>query len=166
MEIENSYIQLLSELKKKIRQAQQRAALSVNTEMLVLYWSIGNDISTKMKEAGWGAKIVNQISKDLKTEFPEMNGFSPRNLRYMRSFCEAYPDFLQADLAKSDETILQPAAAKLENADNQSNKFVQGELAQTKKTISPIVQGELAKLTWYHHKAGEVFKELYENDSK
>ncbi|GAA4786097.1 PDDEXK nuclease domain-containing protein [Olivibacter ginsenosidimutans] len=136
MEIDNTYIQFLGELKKKIRQAQQRAALSVNTEMLILYWSMGNDISNKIKEAGWGAKIVNQISKDLKTEFPEMNGFSPRNLRYMRSFAEAYPEFLQADLAKSDETILQPAAAKLENTEIQQNSFLQ-----------PVV----AKIPWTHH---------------
>src|SRR5690606_1886644 len=111
METDKPYIELLTELKKKIRQAQHRVALSLNTEMLVLYWSMGNDISAKIKEAGWGSKVVDQMSKDLKDEFPEMNGFSPRNLRYMRSFAEAYSDFLQADLAKSEKAILQPVVA-------------------------------------------------------
>src|SRR5690606_11924926 len=112
-ETDNTYIELLTELKKKIRQAQHRIAFSLNAEMLVLYWSMGNDISTKIKEAGWGAKVVNQISEDLKDEFPEMDGFFPRNLRYMRSFAEAYPDFLQEGLAKPEKAIVQPAVAQI-----------------------------------------------------
>jgi len=106
--MDKKYIQLLKNIKEKIHQAQRKAALSINTEMLQLYWTIGNEISTKIKEAGWGTKVTTQIAKDLKSEFPEMSGFSPRNLRYMRSFAEAYP------------LILQPSVAKLQTTENKS----------------------------------------------
>lgn len=151
METDKTYIELLTELKKKIRQAQHRVALSVNTEMLVLYWSMGNDISTKIKEAGWGAKVIDSLSKDLRSEFPDSKGFSVRNLKYMRAFADAYPNFLQGDLSKSGKAIVQPTVAQLEDTDYQKDNFVQEGLAQIKKDSSPIVQGKLAQLSWYHH---------------
>ncbi|GGH18070.1 DUF1016 domain-containing protein [Sphingobacterium alkalisoli] len=148
METENTYIQLLTELKQKIRQAQQRVALSVNTEMLVLYWSIGIDISIKIKEASWGAKIIDQISKDLRNEFPDSKGFSVRNLKYMRAFADAYPDFLHEDFSKSEKVIVQPAVAQLQSTDNQQHEFAQGALAQVNH---PILQPLVALIPWTHH---------------
>ena len=97
------YADFLSDVKAHVRAAQVRAALAVNSELVLLYWSIGADISRRMQQHGWGAKIVDQLSADLRREFPEMHGFSPRNLRYMRSFAEAW----------TDDTILQQAAAKI-----------------------------------------------------
>lgn len=143
METDNTYIQLLTELKQKIRQAQQRIALSVNTEMLVLYWSIGNDISSKIKESGWGAKVIDKLSKELRSEFPESKGFSVRNLKYMRAFAEAYPDFLKEGLANAERTIVQPSVAQLQNTDNQYHEFVQGELAQSKNIILQLCKANL-----------------------
>ena len=84
----------LQNLKIEIRQARIRSHLSVNKEMICLYWKIGNQILLKQKEEGWGTKVIEKISKDLTTEFPEMKGFSTRNLIYMQSFAKAYPDFL------------------------------------------------------------------------
>jgi predicted nuclease of restriction endonuclease-like (RecB) superfamily len=96
------YNSFLTELKERIRHAQLRAALSVNCELVLLYWSIGRDILTRQKEQGWGAKVIDRLAADLRKAFPEMNGFSPRNLKYMRAFAEAWPDeaIVQATLAQ------------------------------------------------------------------
>ena len=83
---------LLGDLKLQIRQAQVRAALSVNRELVLLYWQIGQRILQRQQQAGWGAKVVEQLSRDLKTEFPELKGFSPRNLQYMQQFAATWSD--------------------------------------------------------------------------
>jgi predicted nuclease of restriction endonuclease-like (RecB) superfamily len=100
--IPRDYGDFLHELKDRIRQAQLRAALSVNRELVLLYWRIGRDILERQKLHGWGAKIIDRLAVDLRGEFAEMKGFSPRNLKYMRAFAEAYPDesFVQAPLAQ------------------------------------------------------------------
>ena len=82
----------LAELKSRIHQAQQKASLAVNQELLLLYWQIGQDILTRQAEQGWGAKVIEQLAQDLRKHFPEMKGFSARNLKYMRAFAEAWPD--------------------------------------------------------------------------
>jgi hypothetical protein len=87
------YDSLLQDLKDRIRTAQLRAALSVNRELVLLYWSVGRDICWLGKSnEGWGAKITDRLSDDLTKAFPEMRGFRARNLKYMRAFAEAYPD--------------------------------------------------------------------------
>jgi len=97
------YAELLESLKMHIRQAQVRAALSVNRELVLLYWHIGREILQRQQREGWGAKVINRLALDLGREFPEMKGFSPRNLKYMRAFAEAWPD----------ETIVQEALAQI-----------------------------------------------------
>ena len=87
-----AYHELLSDLKDRIRQAQVKTALTVNRELTLLYWQIGQDILQRQTAQGWGSKVVNRIAQDLRREFPDMKGFSPRNLHYMRAFAEAYPD--------------------------------------------------------------------------
>jgi len=86
------YPAFLSGLKVRIREAQVRAVLSANRELVLLYWQIGREIVQRQEQEGWGAKVIDRLSADLKREFPEMKGFSPRNLKYMRSFAEAWPD--------------------------------------------------------------------------
>jgi predicted nuclease of restriction endonuclease-like (RecB) superfamily len=98
-----NYDAFLSSLKERIRRSQVQAALAVNQTLILLYWQIGQEILAKEREQGWGAKVVERLATDLKQEFPEMKGFSPRNIRYMKSFAEAYPD----------EAILQRCVAKL-----------------------------------------------------
>lgn len=113
------YGELLHKLKVKIKSAQQRAILAINNELLSVYWEIGNAIAEQEQEAGWGGKTVDKLAVDLKSEFSEMKGLSPRNLRYMRDFSLAYPHFLQQGAAKLElvenkqDEILQQAAAKL-----------------------------------------------------
>ena len=81
----------LNALKTRIRTAQTRASLAVNQELILLYWQIGQEILQRQQEEGWGAKVIDRLAKDLKREFPEMKGFSRSNLKYMRTFAEAYP---------------------------------------------------------------------------
>ena len=96
------YDQFFTDLKERITRAQIKAALAVNAELVRLYWSIGRAILSEQQTHGWGAKVIDQLSVDLKREFPEMSGFSPRNLKYMRRFAEQWPDeqFVQAPLAQ------------------------------------------------------------------
>ncbi|HLB53363.1 MAG TPA: PDDEXK nuclease domain-containing protein [Chlamydiales bacterium] len=97
------YAELLDILKDKIRSSQLKAAIFVNVELIQLYWEIGREILQRQKNEGWGSKVIERLAKDLKDSFPEMAGFSPRNLFYMKQFAEAYPEF----------SILQQAAAKI-----------------------------------------------------
>ena len=96
------YTDWLTDLKLRIHSAQQRATLAVNRELVLLYWQIGRDILARQAEQGWGAKVIDRLAHDLRTAFPEMKGFSPRNLKYMRAFAEAWPDaaFVQEVLAQ------------------------------------------------------------------
>lgn len=96
------YEQLLGLLKTRIRSAQMRAAIAVNSELVQLYWSLGQEISLRFQAEGWGGKIIDRLAHDLQAEFPGIAGFSPRNLRYMRSFAEAWPskEILQQVVAK------------------------------------------------------------------
>ena len=90
--ISPEYAEFLESLKEKVRAAQVRAGLAVNRELVILYWEIGHEIATRQQTLGWGAKVAPQLSKDLRRAFPEMKGFSPRNLNYMKAFYEAWPD--------------------------------------------------------------------------
>jgi len=88
----NGYGELLQSLKDRIRNTQLRASVSVNREIVLLYWQIGHEILLRQQVQGWGAKIIEQLGKDLQKSFPNLKGFSSRNLKYMRAFAEAYPE--------------------------------------------------------------------------
>ena len=96
------YAGWLAELKTRIYTAQQRAALAINRELVLLYWQIGRDILARQVKQGWGTKVIERLSQDLRSAFPEMKGFSPRNLKYMRAFAQAWPEpkFVQEVLAQ------------------------------------------------------------------
>jgi len=98
----DSYAVFLKELKQRIRESQVRASVSVNRELVLLYWRIGRDILVRQDRENWGAKVIDRLAADLKKAFPEMKGFSPRNLKYMRAFAEAWPqeEFVQEVLAQ------------------------------------------------------------------
>jgi predicted nuclease of restriction endonuclease-like (RecB) superfamily len=131
-----NYPHILGTLKEKINQAKLRAVLNVNAELLGINWEIGRMITLHEANAGWGAKIIDRLAEDLRLEFPDMKGFSTRNLRYMREFYQAYP-FL----------ILQPVVAKLEMALPEEPKNKQ--IADNQYDI--ILQPLVAKLPWTHH---------------
>lgn len=99
----SGYADWLADLKTRIHSAQQRAALAVNRELVLLYWQIGQDILARQAAQGWGAKVIERLSQDLRSAFPEMKGFSRANLMYMRAFAAAWPD----------EKIVQQAVGQL-----------------------------------------------------
>jgi predicted nuclease of restriction endonuclease-like (RecB) superfamily len=78
-------------MKTRIRQARTRASLSVNRELIALYWQIGRAILERQANLSWGDKVLKRLADDLRLEFPDMKGFSSTNLKYMRMFAEAYP---------------------------------------------------------------------------
>jgi predicted nuclease of restriction endonuclease-like (RecB) superfamily len=98
----DSYGQFLADLKGRIQTAQLRASQAVNRELVLLYWQIGRDILDRQERESWGAKVIDRLATDLKRAFPDMKGFSPRNLKYMRAFAEAWREeaIVQAVLAQ------------------------------------------------------------------
>lgn len=86
------YTDLLGELKHRVRAARTTALRTVNTQLIELYWSIGNDVRTQQESQSWGSGVIKRLAEDLRAEFPEMKGFSPRNLQYMTTFAKAWPE--------------------------------------------------------------------------
>ncbi|WP_346294090.1 DUF1016 N-terminal domain-containing protein [Sphaerothrix gracilis] len=127
---EDNYFALLNELKSRIRSAQIKAAIAVNQELIMLYWRIGREILVRQQQEGWGSKVIDRLSKDLRREFPEMKGFSSRNLKYMRAFGTAYPD----------EQIVLRSVAQIPWGHNQS--------------LLNKLQDQMQRL-WYAQKAAE-----------
>lgn len=113
MELPDGYGEFLSNIKQRVKTERLKAVFSANMAQVLMYWDIGNDILQKQQSSGWGAKVIDRLSADLKNAFPEMQGFSPRNLKYMRTFAEAWPDreFMQRTVAqipwRSNLTLLE-----------------------------------------------------------
>jgi hypothetical protein len=103
LQLPTAYPEFLQALKTRIRGAQIRAAFAVNRELILLYWSVGRDILVRQHAEGWGSKVIDRLAKDLQTEFPGVEGFSPRSLKYIRSFAEAW----------TEEPIVQQLVAQL-----------------------------------------------------
>lgn len=128
------YTAWLTDLKSRIHSAQQRATLAVNRELIELYWQIGRDILARQAAQGWGAKVIDRLANDLRSAFPEMKGFSPRNLKYMRAFAAAWPD----------SGIVPQAVGQSEGA-----AIVQQPGAQFEP--GGIEHARLAQVPWRHH---------------
>jgi predicted nuclease of restriction endonuclease-like (RecB) superfamily len=86
------YAETLSAIKQRIQQERLRVVLAANSAMVLLYWDIGRMILDRQERAGWGAKVIDRLSSDLREATPEMQGLSPRNLKYMRAFAAAWPE--------------------------------------------------------------------------
>lgn len=89
----DNYLQFIEEIKNEIRRQRVSVVLNANSSMICLYWNIGKAILEKQEKEGWGAKVIDQMAKDLKDAFPDMSGFSPRNIKYMRKFAECWPNY-------------------------------------------------------------------------
>ncbi|MEN2489056.1 PDDEXK nuclease domain-containing protein [Flavobacterium sp. B11] len=111
----SDYINWSAFIFNKIKHAQTQTALKVNADMLALYWEIGNSIIEKQRQNSWGSKVIDLLAADLARNFPESKGFSVRNLKYMRAFSEAYPDFpiVQVPLAQSENQFVQVTLAQI-----------------------------------------------------
>ncbi len=107
------YHNLLGDIKARVRQAQHRAVLSANAEMILMYWDIGRLIAARQEQEGWGAGVIPRLAVDLKNELPEQKGFSLRNLKLMVQFHHEYPDIFpigQRPVAQLTSPL--PAAAE------------------------------------------------------
>ena len=92
-EMSDAYLKFIEEVKSEIQKQRISVVLNANSSMICLYWNIGRAILKKQEGEGWGAKVIDRMAKDLKDAFPEMSGFSPRNIKYMRKFAESWLDF-------------------------------------------------------------------------
>jgi predicted nuclease of restriction endonuclease-like (RecB) superfamily len=152
--VPTGYGPLLAELKSRVRAAQVRAALSVNAHLVWLYWQIGHRIAQQQAKEGWGAGVIPRLAADLHAEFPELKGFSERNIGRMIRFSGEYPDLF---------AILPPAVAKLSGTEfvqQPAGLCPEGSAApivpQAAAQLSPddpisILPQLAAKLPWAHH---------------
>lgn len=154
MAIIRSYKKWLGTLKEQIAQSRLQSSLAVNTNMLLLYWFIGKQIVQKVDVEDWGAKVIEQLSDDLQTSFPDVRGFSVRNLLYMKQFAVTYPDLL----------ITQQPVAQLRNGRNSGASktkttikksstaaFTQQPVAQFEATDYFLSNPLLTGIPWGHH---------------
>jgi predicted nuclease of restriction endonuclease-like (RecB) superfamily len=109
----SEYRDWLRNLKQQIKTGQIKAALSVNSQMIMLYWDLGRQIVEKQENAKWGSGFIEQLSKDLREEFPEMTGFSRTNLFRMKKFYQFYLPITQHNI------IIPQAVGQLENSNNE-----------------------------------------------
>lgn len=126
---DKQYINWLKEIKTKVRSAQIRSALAANSELIRFYWDLGKMITEKLQESNWGDKILDHVSKDLQSEFPETKGFSVRNLKYTKQFYEFY-----------SSSIRQQHVAQLQESD------IQGD-----NDIAIFRQQPVAQIPWGHN---------------
>ena len=131
-----NYPLLLADIKIKIREAQVKALLSANAQMIQMYWDIGNMIANKQKIEGWGANVIAKLSADLKSELPELRGFSERNLKNMLRFASEY-SFVQLATAQLESDLnskVQQPVAQLQSTEIQNDIKVQQPVAQLQST--------------------------------
>lgn len=132
----DGYAEWRKDIEHLIEVAKLRTAINVNADTLALYWTLGKRILAQQRQLGWGANIISKLSVDLSQKFPNDRGYSLSNLKSMRRFAEAYPDF----------PFLQVPLAKMENI-----PIGQVALDQFKEDDKGFVQVPLAQITWYHH---------------
>ena len=137
------YSDLLGDIKARIRQAQIKATLSANAEMILMYWNIGQMILERQQREGWGAAVIPRLSRDIRNDLPEEKGFSERNIKRMLRFYREYPDTLPK--------VPQPVA-QLQPAENADLVKVPQPVAQMPANeLSTNLQQLVAKIPWGHN---------------
>ncbi len=118
----SDYPTLFAEIKSRVQSAQTRAALTVNAELIGLYWEIGRLIVERQQSEGWGARVIDRLAQDLKAAFPSMRGFSTRNLKYMAFFAQHCPatQFGQQPAAQLPWFHIVTLLTQLETADERA----------------------------------------------
>jgi predicted nuclease of restriction endonuclease-like (RecB) superfamily len=145
IKINEEYKQWISELSERFRISQLRASVNVNAEMLSFYWSLGEDIVKLQAENKWGKNFFNNLSLDLQNEFPNVKGFSPRNLRYMKSFFILYSQLFEN---------LPQAGAKsvaINCVENLPQAGAKSEIINCIENL-PQAGANLFAIPWGHHK--------------
>jgi len=157
-----SYVHLLESIKARIYSSQHQVAMYVNSELLFTYWNIGYALNQERDRQGWGAKVVDQIAKDLKSSFPTMKGLSKRNLQYMMRFAS---EWLMDALVSDKKSKVPQAVLQTQSVDNQEDIIVQQPAAQFKSADNqPVTKVQqpaahfqyfellpMARVPWSHH---------------
>jgi predicted nuclease of restriction endonuclease-like (RecB) superfamily len=143
---DQEYKELLLRIKQQIQASQTKAIIAVNNELIQLYWKVGHEILARQQKEGWGTKVVERLSKDLKKSFPDLKGFSQRNLLYMRKFAEDYPDFkivqqAVAQISWSHNIILLTKCAELEKRLWYAQKSIQN--GWSRNTLQIFIESDL-----------------------
>ena len=151
-----TYRAFFAEVKARIEEAQLKTLMAANAQMLLLYWHMGNYILQHQQAKGWGAKIIDHLSADLKKTFPQLKGFSPRNLLYMKQFAEAYPPAILEQLIEVEKElkglkpISQQAVAKLlTTAGDKATRPQQPIDAILPDAV--FLASIVARISWSHH---------------
>jgi predicted nuclease of restriction endonuclease-like (RecB) superfamily len=146
--LDDEYAAWIAEVKHRYRSAQVKAAVKVNAEKLLFNWQLGRDLVRKKAEERWGSGVVEQVSLDLQKEFPNENGFSVRNLWYMKKWFLFY-------LENGSSTILQQPVSELQVTDNETDKKLQQVVAEMSEDYLHQIGGEFPQtfllVPWGHH---------------
>ena len=151
---QSEYRDWLRDLKQQIKTGQVKAALSVNSQMIMLYWDMGRQIVEKQEKSQWGSGFVEQLSKDLKKEFPEMTGFSVDNLTYMKKFYIFYTEKSEQLIFKLENKFIAQFVQQIENSSNQISEQVVRKLQPSvnqQDIIREQVVRQFACVPWGHH---------------
>ena len=147
------YRQFIEDLKDRVTAARISAARTVNRDMILLYWDIGRGIVEKQRTLGWGEAVVEMVSADLQRAFPQMTGFSPRNVWDMRRLYETYTaaEFLaqavrEIDHRKANRILRQPVAEF-----GRSRKRRQPVAKLTADQVAKFLQQLVAEIPWGHN---------------
>jgi predicted nuclease of restriction endonuclease-like (RecB) superfamily len=140
--INKDYATWIGELKLRIRQSQIKAAVKVNTELLQLYWQLGSDIVEKQKNTKWGDGFLKQLSQDLSAEFPEMKGFSLRNIERIRKWYIAYKDVFP---------IATQLVPQLEDSSKTAQPVSQSQTKDVEQVATELIRQDFFSIPWGHH---------------
>lgn len=155
---QKDYINWIAELKKKVRSAQIKAAIAVNKELILFYWDLGKMLSEKIKSSNWGDKVLENVSNDLKNEFPAMKGFSVSNLKFCKLFYEYFAFSSQFEgrfkissqavnqLETTQDVISLQAVNQLQNSENEDVIKSQQAVDQ----IETVIENVIAQIPWGH----------------
>ena len=146
-----------------LEQTQVRVIASANADMLFHYWKVGHFILYLQKKEGWGSKVIDNLSKAIRSQYPDKKGYSARNLIYMCQFAKAYPMEILIEMGKVEKLLNTPSVDNVLQLTNELNQFTQEPLAQIQSTENQgdiIVQQPLAQLG----AIAETLSTIYDND--
>lgn len=151
------YVELLDDLKSRVRTSQVKAALSVNRELIQLYWDIGRLIVDRQERAGWGASVIDRLASDLQRAFPGLQGFSPSNISRMRAFFLAYRDERE-DSAQAVPKLTGPNSAQAvpklaaKKVAQPVGQLAKSKVAQAVRLLDgPPLPTPLSEIPWGHN---------------
>ena len=146
-----------------LEQTQVRVIASANADMLFHYWKVGHFILYLQKKEGWGSKVIDNLSKAIRSQYPDKKGYSARNLIYMCQFAKAYPMEILIEMGKVEELLNSSSVDNVLQLTNELNQFTQEPLAQIQSTENQgyiITQQPLAQLG----DVAETLSTIYNSD--